>query len=178
MGPPGGRTPCAPSSGPPLCKLLHYTTPVIPGQTSRQAEAGAGETAHPPHVDSVSCGATDGGGGGGGSTLTGTLDVAVATDKASYVIRELVHFFITVKDANGNPVEGAAVHVRIVTPNPITDRVGNFTTDEDGRVHTHYKVNAGRDGTGTYHVHVEVSKDEASGECLEANACHADFGVS
>jgi len=122
--------------------------------------------------------ATGGGGGGGDGDggLTGTLDVNVAIDPPGpFVNRDRVHIFFTVTQ-NG-PVEGVAVHVRIVTPNPMSDLGGNFTTDTNGEVHTHYKVNAGRDGTGTYHVHAEVDKDQASGECLEADACHADFTV-
>lgn len=137
---------------------------------------GPNANAHPPHEGSVSCGDTTGGGDG---TVTGDLDVGVAVDPPGpFVNRDRVHIFVTVKDGDGNSVEGAAVHIRIVTPNPITDRAGDFTTDADGVVHTHYKVNSGRDGTGTYHVHAESSKDQASGACLEADPCHADFEVN
>jgi len=121
---------------------------------------------------------TGGGDDGGGDVvgLTGTLDVNVTINPSGpFVNKDLVHIFITVEQ-NG-PIEGATVHLRIVTPNPISDLVGDFTTDA-GEVHTHYKVKAGRDGTGTYHVHAEASKDQASGECLEANTCHDDFVVN
>jgi len=118
-----------------------------------------------------------GGGGDGDGGLTGTLDVLVTINPSDpFVNKDLVHIFVTV--TQNPPVEGAAVHLRIVTPNPRSDLVGDFTTDADGEVHTHYKVKAGRDGTGTYHVHAEASKDLASGECLENDACHADFDVN
>ena len=131
--------------------------------------------AHIPHVSEVDCGDT---GDPPGDPVTGTLDVAVATDAASYVSKDRVHIFVTVKDDKGSLVAGAAVHIRIVTPNPRSDRVGDFTSGSDGVVHTHYKVNAGRDGTGTYHVITTVTMDEANGACAEADPCHADFTVS
>ena len=133
-------------------------------------------TPHQPHVNSVSCDGEPPPPDGG---LTGTLDVNVAIEPLGpFVNRNLVHIFFTVNDDDGHAVEGAAVHVTIVTPNPKRDLAGDFTTDGDGVVHTHYKVNSKRDGTGDYHVHAEVTKDQASGECLEADPCHAHFKVN
>ena len=111
--------------------------------------------------------------------LTGDLGVTVGIQPTDAIFgnRDTVHILFKVTQQT-DAVEGAAVHVTIVTPNPKSDRVGNFTTDEKGEVHTHFKVNSGRDGTGHYHVHAEVSKDAAIGKCVEADACHAHFKVN
>lgn len=132
-----------------------------------------GTSAHPPHVDSVSCGVV-----GEDPALpldSGTLDVLVSTDMDSYINREFVLISVSV-DQDGVPVEDAAVHVTLVTAKGNT-LVGDNTTDSEGIAGFRYRVNAGRNGLGEYHVLAEAEKDLASGECLETDACHTDFIV-
>jgi len=127
----------------------------------------------------------DGGGGGGGLTGALTLDITNGPDHATqgktgqqYENKDRVHIFVTVEQEDAG-IEGAAVHLRIVTPNPQTDLVADGTTGANGVWHLHYKVNAGRDGTDTYHIEADASKDQGSGSCTHADgACHADFDVS
>ena len=73
-------------------------------------------------------------------------ELSVSTDKSTYINREPV--LITV-DAGG--VEGVSVTVRVSTPSGRT-LSGSSTTGADGTATLNYKVNAGRDGTGTYYV--------------------------
>ena len=118
----------------------------------------------------------------------GALDVSITNgpthndqeNTGEYVHRDLVHILVTVTEGEGaSPVEGAAVHILIETPNPASDLVGDSTTNSQGIAHIHYKVNAGRDGTGTYHIETEVSNGGASGSCIHDNGvCHADFDVA
>ena len=137
---------------------------------------------HRPHVTSVSCGTAPPPAPPPPGGLTGDLDLAVTIghspgEDGPFVNKDRVHILITVIQ-NGAAVEGATGRVTLVTPKPNSDLAGGFTTDANGVGHTHYKVNKGRDGTGTYHTLAEASKDAASGECREADACHADFTVN
>ena len=133
-------------------------------------------------MTSVSCGVTDPGPGPGpgpGGDLSVDIEIGhKAGEQGPFQNKDMAHIVINVKDSAGRPVSGAAVRMTIVTPKPATDLVGDLTTDADGVAHTYYKVNAGRDGRGTYHVHSEASAGTASGSCLEADVCHADFVVN
>ncbi|MCH7746143.1 MAG: hypothetical protein IIC84_08735, partial [Chloroflexi bacterium] len=85
-----------------------------------------------------------------------TLSVTVATDKASYVHREKALITVTVTDGT-NPVAGAVVQITVTTAKGGT--LGcSPTTDIDGIANCTYKVNAKRDGTGTYTIAVTASK--------------------
>lgn len=139
---------------------------------------------HAPHgTAGVVCGTGGPGGGGGGGAVTGDLTVAVAIDPAGpFGNRDRVHILATVSDDIGG-VAGAVVEVTIVTPNPDKDVGGTFLTDDSGQIHVHYRVNAGRDGTGIYHVLTEAAKDSAvSATCSHIDdpsiLCHEDFVVN
>jgi len=155
------------------------------------------ELAHSPHdPKSVECGngGPVGGGGGGGGVVTGDLIVAVElvdldNGSVTFENRDRVHIVATVTETNDDIVtlvEGALVNVRIVTPDPTKDLVGNYLTDEFGKIHTHYKVNAGRDGRDTYHVVTKATKDSTdSATCPYGEGhtaldldCHTDFEVN
>jgi hypothetical protein len=81
---------------------------------------------------------------------TPTLQVAVSTDKASYVHRETVLITFTVTDGLAR-VPGAAVHLDLRTAKG-NRYSGNGTTDANGVVRFSYTVNSKRDGVGTYIV--------------------------
>ena len=91
----------------------------------------------------------------GANTKTGTLSVAVVTDKPSYVNRTIAYLTATVTDGT-NPVSGAAAHMDLMTSK------GNLvssdtTTDANGIARFQYTVNSSR-GTGTYSAKVTASK--------------------
>ena len=132
-------------------------------------------SAYPPVVDSVSCGVV--GEDPAPPSYSGILDVLVWTDQDQdpYINREFVLISVSVFQ-DGDPVEDAAVHVTLVTAKGNT-LVGDNTTNSEGIAGFRYRVNAGRNGLGTYHVLAEAEKDLASGECLETDACHTDFIV-
>jgi len=85
----------------------------------------------------------------------------------SYQNRDTVHIFVQLDVDEG----GIPVHVTIDAPK--SNLSGDTTTNDSGQAHIHYKVNAGRDGTGTYHIYAEI--DGLS--CNDESLCHADFDV-
>ena len=83
------------------------------------------------------------------------MSVTVTTDKPSYVHRESAVITATVTDGT-NPVAGAVVQITVTTAKGGT--LGcSPTTDASGIAECTYKVNAKRDGTGTYTVTANVS---------------------
>jgi len=99
------------------------------------------------------------------ATLTVTeapagLTVSVLTDSPPYTIGETVN--ITVKvTTDVSPVEGASVHVELITGRGAVRYTGDATTNGDGEAYFQYTI-ANRDGTGTYTV--------------TADASHPDYG--
>ena len=95
--------------------------------------------------------------GGGDASGSGALHVTVTTDKATYTHRETVYITVTVTDDNGATVQDATVDITITTAsgNVLS---ANGTTDANGQVTFTYRVNAYRDGTGTYTVDATASK--------------------
>jgi len=90
-----------------------------------------------------------------------------------YSKRNTVHIFVKASDDSGG-VAGVPIHLVVNAPKSILS--GDTTTDDNGVAHIHYKVKAGRDGTGLYHISAT-----ANGGSLSCNhndgACHADFTV-
>lgn len=89
-----------------------------------------------------------------------------------YSNRNTVHIFVKALDGS-NGVTGIPIHVVINTPKSTLS--GDTTTDGDGIAHIHYKVNAGRDGTGVYHISATANGGSLS--CSHPDQCHADFTV-
>jgi len=92
-----------------------------------------------------------------GSSSGGTLNVTVATNKASYVNRETATITVTVKDQNGAAVSGATVSTTIITPNG-TKTTYSGTTNTSGVVTISYKISTSKTGTGTYTVSSTATK--------------------
>jgi len=129
------------------------------------------------------CNETDSGEGPGSGTPT-SIDITNGHDHVnqgkndSYQNRDRVHIFVD------TDVSGASVHVVIEAPKSLLS--GDTTTDEKGVAHIHYKVNAGRDGKGEYHIFATVTNDSGSFSCEhnpvpnnpESNDCLAHFSVS
>jgi len=124
------------------------------------------------------CNPTDTGGdiGTGGDTGTETPSIDITHGKIhetagkeviTYHKRNTVHIFVQLNVNEG----GIPVHVTIDAPKSALS--GDTTTNDSGQAHIHYKVNPGRDGTGTYHIYAEV--DGLS--CNDESLCHADFVV-
>ncbi len=119
------------------------------------------------------CNPTDTGGDTGTVTPTsidithGQEDTTASKDVITYPKRDTVHIIVQLDVNEG----GIPVHVTIDAPK--SDLSGDTTTNDSGQAHIHYKVNAGRDGTGTYHIHAEI--DGLS--CNDESLCHADFDV-
>ena len=109
----------------------------------------AGTLPQPPTASSVSCEGTSGGGGAVPSAAS------VGTDKGSYHDKETALITVTVTDASSNPVAGAAVTATITTAN---GRLlsGSTQTGSDGVATLTYRVNARRDGYGSYRVDAEA----------------------
>ena len=86
------------------------------------------------------------------------LYIDVTTDKATYTLGENVYITITVTEngATGPAVEGASVHIEIVTASG-RKYVGDATTGSNGMVTFKLKTKK-PDGTGTYSVTATVSK--------------------
>lgn len=135
----------------------------------------------PPTVDSVTCNVTDTGGNTGSVTptsidITNGLSHNSQNDDGNYQHRDRVHIFV-----NTN-VSGASVHIVIDAPKSLLS--GDTTTDENGVAHIHYKVNAGRDGTGEYHIFATVTNDSGTLSCEhsdtnpDSDTCLAHFSVS
>ena len=90
-----------------------------------------------------------------------------------YSKRETVHIFVKALDG---PKGVADVPIHVVVNAPKSTLSGNTTTDDDGVAHIHYKVKAGRDGTGAYHI--SASANGGSLSCTHNDDdCHADFTV-
>lgn len=130
------------------------------------------------NVDSVTCNVTDPGPGPGPDPANPTIiDITNGPDHdtqgkdGNYSNRDTVHILIQVGDAHGGLAE-IPVHVTIDAPK--SSLSGDTTTNDSGQAHIHYKVNAGRDGSGPYHIYAEV--DDLS--CIDESGCHADFEVS
>jgi subtilisin family serine protease len=85
-----------------------------------------------------------------------SLSVAVSTDKATYSNRETVYITVSVTDGT-NPVEGADVQT-IITTAKGKKLSASGTTDASGTAIFTYKVNAKKDGSGTYTVEATASK--------------------
>ena len=96
-------------------------------------------------------------------------------DEENYSNRDTVHIFVKALDVSLAGVAGIPIHVVVNAPKSTLS--GDTTTDDNGVAHIHYKVNAGRDGTGPYHISAT-----ANGGSLSCNhnddACHADFTVN
>jgi len=90
----------------------------------------------------------------------------------TYSNRDTVHIFVQVDDKNNNGVAGIRVHVTIDAPKSTLS--GDTTTNDSGQAHIHYKVNAGRDGKGTYDIQAEFGDLSCTDKIL---GC-ADFLVS
>ncbi len=87
------------------------------------------------------------------ATTVGPLPVATVTvdiDGDSFGNKDRVDIVVTALDAGDNPVVGAAASVTVAAPNRTLGASG--VTDSNGQFSTWYKVNKGRDGTGTYVV--------------------------
>ncbi len=103
-------------------------------------------------------GGDTGGSDGGTGDTTATLQVTVVTDKSTYANRETVYITVTVTDDAGAAVAGAAVDITITTPKGNT-LSGSGTTDTNGQVTFTHRVNAPRDGYGTYTVDATATLD-------------------
>lgn len=91
----------------------------------------------------------------------------------NYSNRDTVHIFVKALDDNGDGVAGIPVHVVVNAPKSTLN--GDTTTDDNGLAHIHYKVNAGRDGTGVYEISATASGGSLS--CSHPDPCHAEFTV-
>lgn len=93
---------------------------------------------------------------GGSPPPTGTLVVAISTDKGSYINRQTVTVTTTITDGTSTVV-GAAVHLVLTTANG--SQVGADTTsDTNGKAMFTYKVNSNREGVGTYTAAATATK--------------------
>ncbi len=89
---------------------------------------------------------------------TPQLAVTVTTNKSTYLNGQTVTITTTVKNAaTGQPVSGATVSTTITTANG-SKLSGSGTTNSSGVVTLTYKVNANRDGRGTYTITSTASK--------------------
>lgn len=91
----------------------------------------------------------------GGGTGGGALHVAVTTDQASYS-KGTAQITVSVTDDGGAAVAGASVSVTILTADG-TQYSGSATTDATGEATFSYRVNAKKDGSGTYTVDATAS---------------------
>ena len=106
-----------------------------------------------PTATSVLCGT---GGPGPGPGPGGTLVVtSLTTDKTDYVNRERILITATVTDGD-DPVEDAVVQIRIVMPNKTFGC--SPTTNSSGEARCRHKINANRDGEGTYTITAQAFK--------------------
>ena len=89
-------------------------------------------------------------------SVGGELTVNVSTGKGVYANREVVLITANVKDSEGVGVSGSAVHMTVETA---SGRLLGCdpTTDSSGEAACTYKVNAKRDGIGTYTVNADAS---------------------
>jgi len=104
----------------------------------------------------------------------GSHNNPILKSDGDYSNRNTVHIFVKASDG---PDGVANVPIHVVVNAPKSTLSGDTTTDDNGVAHIHYKVNAGRDGTGPYHISAT-----ANGGSLSCNhnddACHADFTVN
>lgn len=121
----------------------------------------------------VFCNPTDTGGDTGTVTPTsidithGKIHETAGKEVITYQNRDTVHIFVQLDVNEG----GIPVHVTIDAPK--FNLSGDTTTNDSGQAHIHYKVNAGRDGPGTYHIYAEID----GLLCNDESPCHADFLV-
>jgi len=94
-----------------------------------------------------------------------------------YSNRETVHIFVEALDG---PKGVADVPIHVVIDAPKSTLSGDSTTDDNGVAHIHYKVKAGRDGTGDYHIFATVIGGSLScnHDTTPNDSCHADFSVN
>ncbi len=129
----------------------------------------------------VFCNETDTGGDTGSGTLTIDITNGPSHNDQSndgpdngYKKRDTVHIIVN------TGVSGASVHVVIDAEK---SRLSGDATTEDGVAHFHYKVNAGRDGTGLYHISASVTNNGETLSCehengTDGNTCLSHFSVS
>lgn len=130
----------------------------------------------------VFCNETDTGGDTGSGTLTIDITNGPSHNDQSndgpdngYKNRDRVHIIVN------TGVSGASVHVVIDAEK---SRLSGDATTEDGVAHFHYKVNAGRDGTGLYHISASVTNNSETLSCehesngMDANTCLSHFSVN
>lgn len=133
------------------------------------------------NVDSVTCNITDPGEGPGPANptaidITNGHDHDTQSENDSYSHRQKVHIFVN------TDVSEANVHVEIDAPKFTLS--GDTKTDENGVAHIHYKVNAGRDGIGQYHIFATVTNNgqtlscEHDSDAMDTDSCLAHFSVS
>ena len=94
----------------------------------------------------------------------------------TYSNRDTVHIFVKALDG---PKGVADVPIHVVIDAPKSPLSGDTTTDDNGVAHIHYKVKAGRDGTGDYHIFATVIGGSLScnHDTTPNDSCHADFTV-
>lgn len=92
-----------------------------------------------------------------GAPPTGALVVTATTNKTSYITRETVTMTVTVKDANGAAVSGAAVTGVLTTFNGKKINYAG-TTNTSGTVTFTHKVAAAKYGKGTYTLVATATK--------------------
>ena len=93
-----------------------------------------------------------------------------------YFNRDTVHIFVKALDEEidgPNGVPGVPIHVVVIAPKSTLS--GDTTTDDSGVAHIHYKVKAGRDGTGPYYISATANSGSLS--CSDPDPCHAHFTV-
>ena len=84
------------------------------------------------------------------------LNVVAETDKYLYTFGETVHITVTVTDGTGSPIQGAAVHTDILTPNA-KHYTNDGITDANGLAEFTYKPKIG-DGQKIYTLTATASK--------------------
>ena len=110
----------------------------------------------------VTASVTDSGGATGSSSVTITvgslipLNVVAETDKYLYTFGETVYITATVTDDTGSPIQGAAVHTDILTPNG-KHYTNDGITDANGVAEFTYKPKVG-DGQKIYTLTATASK--------------------
>ena len=163
--------------------VMYGTVQSTPNVRLSQCDLDAWSAVQDPEntATEVFCNETDTGGDTGSGTLTIDItngprhnDQSEVGPDDGYKNRDLVHIIVN------TGVSGASVHVVIDAPK---STLSGDTTTEDGVAHIHYKVNAGRDGTGEYHIFATVTNDSETLSCehtdgTDANTCLSHFSVN